>query len=204
MKGRTIDEELLDRTEEYILGFQRENGRSPSFREIMKRYPKSFPSLSKVQRYVSLLKQNERIESESCGKIGIDWKLKVGQTVTAPLLGTVTCGEPLLAVEEFEGNFQLPVEWFGYGEMFMLRARGTSMIGVGIHNGDIVVVRRQDTADYGQTVVALLGEEALIKTYYPERGRIILHPENPTMKDRIVAPEDCKILGIVSGCIHRI
>ena len=77
------------------------------------------------------------------------------------------------------------------------------MIGAGIRSGDLVVIRRQNEARYGQAVVALIGDEATIKTFRPEGGRIVLHPENPRMKDIIVQPEECKVLGVVAGCIHK-
>lgn len=77
------------------------------------------------------------------------------------------------------------------------------MIGAGIRNGDLVVICRQNEARSGQAVVALIGDEATIKTFHPERGRVVLHPENPRMRDIIVAAEECKILGVVAGCIHR-
>ena len=72
-----------------------------------------------------------------------------------------------------------------------------------IHDGDRVVIRRQDSAEYGQAVVALIGDDATIKTFRPEKGRIILHPENPRLKDIIVAPEECRVLGLVVGCVHK-
>ena len=82
----------------------------------------------------------------------------------------------------------------------MLRASGESMKGIGIDDGDLIVFRRQDTAEYGDKVLALIGNEATVKTYHPRRdGKIVLHPENEAYRDILV--EDCKIQGKVVGCI---
>lgn len=115
------------------------------------------------------MKREGRIEDDN-GKIGIEWQIqKNNDTIMIPQIGTVTCGEPILAVEEYESNNEIPASWFGRGELFILRAKGDSMIGIGIHDGDRVVIRRQDSAEYGQAVVALIGDDATIKTFRPER-----------------------------------
>lgn len=177
--GRIINDALLDTVEEFIRKHQREQGKSPTYREIMRAYPRDFPALSKVQRYIIKLKQEGRIEDDD-GKIGISWQVRKNQdTVMIPQIGTVTCGEPILAVEEYESNYEVPANWFGKGELFMLHAKGDSMIGVGIRNGDLVVIRKQNEARYGQAVVALIGDDATIKTFKPEKRRVVLHPENP-------------------------
>lgn len=156
-----------------------------------------------MQRYVIKLKQEGRIEDDD-GKIGISWQVRKNQdTVMIPQIGTVTCGEPILAVEEYESNYEVPANWFGKGELFMLHAKGDSMIGVGIRNGDLVVIRKQNEARYGQAVVALIGDDATIKTFKPEKRRVVLHPENPQMQDIIVAPDECRVIGVVVGCIHK-
>lgn len=201
--GRAVDERLLETVEAFIKKHQRTNGRSPTLRQIMHEFPREFPALSKVQRYVFILKREGRIEDDN-GKIGIEWQIqKNNDTIMIPQIGTVTCGEPILAVEEYESNNEIPASWFGRGELFILRAKGDSMIGIGIHDGDRVVIRRQDGAEYGQAVVALIGDDATIKTFRPEKERIILHPENPRLKDIIVAPEECRVLGLVVGCVHK-
>ena len=201
--GRVTDEGLLDAVERYIREHQRQNGKSPTLRQIMRAFPRGFPNLSKVQRYVVILKRDGRIEDDN-GKIGIEWRVEKNKdTVMIPQIGTVTCGEPILAVEEYEENNEVPASWFGRGELFMLKAKGSSTIGKGIQDGELLVIRKQNAAEYGQAVVALIGDEATIKTYRPECGRIVLHPENPQMQDIIVAPDECRVIGIVIGCVHR-
>lgn len=158
--GRVTDERLLDAVERYIREHQRQNGKSPTLRQIMRAFPRGFPNLSKVQRYVVILKRDGRIEDDN-GKIGIEWRVEKNKdTVMIPQIGTVTCGEPILAVEEYEENNEVPASWFGRGELFMLKAKGSSMIGKGIQDGDLLVIRKQNAAEYGQAVVALIGDEA--------------------------------------------
>lgn len=118
------------------------------------------------------------------------------QTVRVPVLGQIACGIPKFAEEYIEEYIKLPVSLFGEGNFFILRAYGDSMIEAGINDGDMVVIRRQDTASPGQIVVALIDDEATLKRYYPEqkKRRVRLHPENKTMEDIIVP--DCVIQGV--------
>ena len=126
--GRVTDERLLDAVERYIREHQRQNGKSPTLRQIMRAFPRGFPNLSKVQRYVVILKRDGRIEDDN-GKIGIEWRVEKNKdTVMIPQIGTVTCGEPILAVEEYEENNEVPASWFGRGELFMLKAKGSSIV----------------------------------------------------------------------------
>lgn len=113
-----------------------------------------------------------------------------------PLLGRVACGLPRYAEENIEEYVRMPEALIGSGEFFLLRAVGDSMVGAGINEGDLVLVKRQNTAEKGQIVVALVGEEATLKRFYPEAGKkhVRLHPENPAMKDIIVP--NCEIQGV--------
>ena len=124
----------------------------------------------------------------------------VGETISVPLVGHITAGQPIITDERIEGNYALPAELVGTGDLFMLRVQGSSMIGRGIYNGDFVVVRQQSTADNGEIVVALLGEEATVKTFYREPGRVRLQPENPDMDP--IFSTDVSILGKVVMAIR--
>ncbi|MGM9683204.1 MAG: transcriptional repressor LexA [Eubacteriales bacterium] len=121
-----------------------------------------------------------------------------------PILGSVVCGSPELSEEDFEEFVALPVALFGQGDFFVLRTHGDSMIEAGIDEGDMVVVKKQNYADYGDIVVALIGNETTLKTYYPEpeRKRIRLHPENSSMKDIIV--KECNIQGVAKHVIKKL
>ena len=121
--------------------------------------------------------------------------------VNVPVIGRITAGQPILAVENITDSFPIPLDFVGNAESFMLTVRGESMIEAGILDGDYILVKRQNTANNGQIVVALIGDEATVKTFYKEKDHIRLQPENSTM-DPIIVP-DCKILGIVGGVFRK-
>jgi repressor LexA len=126
-----------------------------------------------------------------------------GESVSVPLIGEIACGSPILAVENYEGVYRLPNEFVGSGEHFMLRAKGSSMTGVGIRSGDYLIIREQPEADYGQIVAACIDGEATVKTYRPQDDRIVFHAENPKYEDiEVKRGTDCRILGVVCGCFH--
>ena len=124
------------------------------------------------------------------------------EIVNVPIVGRVTAGEPILAVENIEDTFPLPIEFVNNDNVFILSVRGESMINAGILDGDYVVVRQQSVARNGEIVVALLEDEATVKTFYKEKDYIRLQPENPYM-DPIYAA-DVKVLGKVTGVFRRI
>lgn len=197
---KNINEKFAQELLDYIKTYQIENGRSPSYRNIMKRFKLS--SLSVVCRYVELLHQRGQIGKDKLGGIEISNNLCCDRTIIAPIVGTVTCGKPILAQENIEGVFQLPSAIFGSDELFLLRAEGDSMAGVGIQSGDILAVKKCETAENGQIVVALLDDEATVKTFYRKKEHVVLHPENPRYDDIIT--KDVKILGIVEHFIHKL
>ena len=124
------------------------------------------------------------------------------EMVDVPIVGKVTAGQPILAVQNIEDSFPLPIDFVGNSESFMLTVRGESMIEAGILDGDYILVRKQDIARNGEIVVALIGDEATVKTFYKEKDHIRLQPENHTM-DPIIVP-DCRVLGRVAGVFRKI
>ena len=110
--------------------------------------------------------------------------------------GEIACGGPILAEENIESYVTFSKELLGSGKFFILRAKGDSMINAGINDGDLVIVRQQETAEIGQIVVALIGNEATLKRYYLDnkRKKIRLHPENDKMEDMFF--DDIAIQGI--------
>ena len=186
---RTLNTATLERTENFIIDFQKAHGRSPSFREIMKAL--SMSSLSLVQKYVLALEKQGRIERTRLGNIDVMPKLKPGGVAITPIVGSVACGQPVDAVEQIEESVALPRAIIGGGELFILHTHGDSMIDVGIKNGDLVVIRKQNTAENGDIVVAMTNGETTLKRFYKRDGKVVLHPENKTMKDIIV--KDCEI-----------
>ncbi|MGL5674915.1 MAG: transcriptional repressor LexA [Cellulosilyticaceae bacterium] len=118
-----------------------------------------------------------------------------------PIIGTVTAGAPILATENIEGYYPMPQAMSHHGEAYMLRVQGESMINAGIFHRDYIIVRQQDSANNGDIVVALLGDEVTVKRFYKEKNRIRLQPENDTM-DPIYCLE-VKILGKVVGLFRE-
>lgn len=194
---RMLNQERLTTMAEYINTYQKEKGRSPSYREIM--HYMGMSSLNLVQRYVLGLEREGKITRTRLGNIELPEKLNTGEMAIAPLVGQIACGEPCLEIENIEETFALPRSVFGSGELFTLRAFGNSMIDAGINKGDLLVIRRQQEAEDGDIVVALTNGENTLKRFYKENGKIRLHPENKTMKDIIV--KNCEIQGVLVGCI---
>lgn len=119
------------------------------------------------------------------------------EMASIPIVGNVACGEPILAAQNIEGYFPLPTDMLPNAEVFVLIAKGDSMINIGIFDGDYVFVKKMNTAKNGDTVVALVDDSATIKTFYKHSDHIELRPENDSMSPIIV--KDCIILGHVFG-----
>ncbi len=171
---------------------QHSGGRSPSVTEIAQGLGLA---KSTVSKYLNIMKQEGSISFE--GHRGIVTKKMRSAAegfCSVPLLGTVACGMPILAEENIEEYVRLPVSLFGRGDYFILRAKGDSMINAGINEGDLVLARRQETADYNQIVVALVDDEATLKRFRPAAGKIHLHAENPAYEDIVL--DNCIIQGV--------
>ena len=194
---RTLNEETLQRMEEYIRERQLKDGLSPSYRRIM--HALGMSSLNLVQRYVLALENQGRIRRTRLGSIALPKRLDAGKNKITPLVGDIACGQPSFAEENIEASYALPEAIFGQGELFMLHTHGDSMIEAGIRGGDLIVVRRQSSADDGQIVVALMDGEATLKRLFHRNGKIVLHPENRQMQDIVV--ENCEIQGVLVSCI---
>ena len=127
-----------------------------------------------------------------------------GGSIMVPILGRVSCEIPRYAEENIEEYIPLPKSFVGPGDFFLLRANGDSMIDIGVDDSDLVLVKKQDTAQPGQVVVALVEDEATLKRFYPEPNyhRIRLHPENREMSDIFV--QNCEIQGVAVKVIKDI
>ena len=118
-----------------------------------------------------------------------------------PLVGKITAGEPILAVENIEENFPVPKEFMSDGEFFMLKVSGESMIEAGIFDKDFVLIKKQEDAKNGDIVAAMVDDSATIKTFYKEKDRIRLQPENSTMNP--IYSDNVSILGIIKGVFRK-
>ena len=196
---KVVNEKLLDEMLAYIKTYQIKNGQSPSYRNMAKQFQLS--SLSVVSRYVDILAERGDVQKSKSGKIFCFPSFDASSVTIAPVVGVVTCGQPILAQENIEGVYALPSEIFGRGEIFLLHAEGDSMMEVGIQSGDLLVVRKTNYAQNGQIVVALLDDSATVKTFYKRSDHVVLHPENKNYGDIIT--RHVSILGVVEHCIHK-
>ena len=191
---RSMDSDYFKRLEQFIDDYMDIYGRSPTTREIAAGTGRA---LSTVHKYLSQMRNDGVLDYSGHRNITTRRKrISATETVKVPILGAVSCRLPKFAEENIEEYVQLPVALFGHGPFFLLRAYGESMIEAGIENGDLVLIQKQDYAQEGQIVVALIGEESTMKRYYPEpeHNRICLHPENKTMDDIYV--DSCAIRGV--------
>lgn len=194
---RKLNENIINEMQEYILSFQKKAGRSPSYRQIQKQL--NISSLSTVQTYVLALERTGRIERTRLGNISVMPKLKSGGMTMTPLVGDIACGQPVDAVENIEESFALPKALFGNGDLFMLRTFGDSMIDIGIKENDLIVCRKQNYAEDGEIVIAMVDGATTLKRFYRRNGKVILHPENKEMADIVL--KDCEIQGVLVSCI---
>ena len=188
---RSKDQKTLKAVERFVCEFTDQRGYSPSLQEIADSVG---VSKTTAYRYVGRLRSDGVVGGSGYRSL-VPTRMK-GAAVTVPVLGRVACGLPRYAEENIEEYVRLPLSLCGQGEFFLLRAVGDSMVGAGIEDGDLVLVRRQNHAEKGQIVVALIGEEATLKRFYPEPGkkRIRLHAENPALTD-IYVPS-CEVQGV--------
>lgn len=189
---------------DYITDTIRTQGFPPSVRDIQQAL--SIKSTSTVHAYIQRLEEKGAIvKSDRKSR-----SLRVNDPTPAqkdvahiPLVGTVAAGLPILAEQNIEAYIDIPLtkRSLRSSDLFALRVKGESMIGVGIMDGDIIVVRKENVAENGEIVVALVGDEATVKTFYKEDGHFRLQPENPTM-DPIIVYDELFILGKVVS-VHR-
>lgn len=197
----TRQKQILD----YIKENLRAKGYPPSVREIGEAVGLS--SSSTVHAYLTKLESMGYIKRDPTKPRAIDvldeapWRQKT--LIPVPHVGLVTAGQPILAVENIEETYPLPAELIGSEDtVFMLSVKGDSMINAGILDGDYLLVRQQNSASNGDIVVALIdNEEATVKRFFKEKGRIRLQPENDAM-DPIYA-ENVSIAGKVIGLFRN-
>lgn len=190
---RTKDKELIDRIKVYIENQYEQSGRMPSIRDIAGALE---IGKSSVQRYLEYMVEQGILAKGNYGYESIE-QSRTERTVSVAKLGYIPCGPLSEEYECIDGYVRLPVSFVGNAKKcFLLTASGNSMIDAGINDGDLLLVRQQEEANYNDIVVALVENEVTLKRYRPDRGRgvIILHPENKRMKDIVV--DECKIQGV--------
>jgi repressor LexA len=186
---------------EFIRSHIEREGYPPSQQEIARAF--SFRSLGTVQNYLVRLEREGLLSRQWNARRGMRVVHPEGRGLELPLAGTVAAGRPIEAVETPD-TIEVPASMVGAGENFVLRVQGDSMVGDGILDGDFVVVRKQAAAENGQTVVALIENEATVKRLHRKGGRIELHPANPAMQPIVVEGEESfRIEGVVVGVIRH-
>ena len=194
------DEKVL----EYLKRYSTKYGYPPTVREICKALnitstATAYYSLNRLQLYGYIKKvDNHKRAIEILNEFS-DFPKK--EMVDVPLVGKITAGAPITAVENIEDVFSLPTDMFANGDLFLLTVSGDSMINAGILNGDKIVVRRQSIADNGEIVAVMIDGEATVKRFYLDSRYIRLQPENDKYEPIIV--EEAEVLGLVVGLIRR-
>lgn len=199
---------------DFIRSYQQEKGYPPSVREMAAAVGLSSPST--VHAHLSALEDHGLIkrdktkpralevfnEDGSATKLAEVKEAPDRGTVSLPLIGRVAAGLPILAEQNVEDTFTLPTEIATDSSSFVLEVHGNSMINAGIYNGDYIIVREQTSAMNGEIVVAMIDGEATVKTFYKERGRVRLQPENDSMEP--IYAVNPTILGKVVALMRRL
>lgn len=195
-KISTKQREILEYMKSEILN----KGYPPAVREICEAV--GLKSTSSVHSHLETLEKNGYIRRDPTKPRAIEivddnFNLTRREVVNVPIVGKVAAGQPILAVENIDNYFPIPMEYMPNAETFMLEVKGESMINVGIYDGDRILVQKQSIVRNGEIVVALVEDSATVKTFYKEDGYYRLQPENDHM-DPIIVPE-VEILGKVFG-----
>lgn len=191
--------EVYDYIKKHII----EKGFPPSVREIC--VGVGLSSTSTVHGHLQRLEKKGMIRRDLTKPRAIELvkeKILKDEMIDIPVIGKVTAGLPILAVENIEDTFSIPINFIKNNcQLFALKVSGESMIDAGINNGDLAILEQTSSAQNGEIIVALIGNEATLKRFYKENDHIRLQPENKTMNPIIV--NDCSILGKLVGIFRR-
>lgn len=187
----------------FLITYTENRGYPPSVREICEAV--SLKSTSTVHGHLKRLEKKGLIKRDPTKPRALEiMELSENkkEMLNIPIIGKVTAGLPILAVENVEDTFSIPLDYIKHDrELFMLKVTGDSMINVGIRDNDLAIIESAVTASNGEIVVALIENEATIKTFFKEKDHVKLKPENDTMEPIIVP--DCKILGKLVGLFRQ-
>ena len=192
----------LDQTVEtvydFIVKYIKKEGYPPSVREICAGV--DVRSTSTIHSHLRRLQESGRIDYTPGRRRAIIVNDLQKETISSlPLVGMVTAGVPILAQENIERMIPFSSELYTDGDHFVLKVRGDSMIDAHILDGDYVVVKKQNSATSGEIVVALIDDEATVKTLSMHDGKVVLLPKNPAYEPIAFSGDGCQILGIVKG-----
>ncbi len=200
---------------EFIRAEIMHKGYPPTYREIGEHF--GIRSTNGVKRTLDALRKKGYLERKPMISRGLELReafppsLSAGHAMNPdsfkeiPIIGRVAAGDPIIAEENFEGSINVDGIMFRGEGHFALRVKGDSMKNAGIYDGDIVIARHQATAEKGEIVVAILGDEATVKRYMPQNGEILLMPENEDYEPIVVSRDgvDFRIAGKVTGLVRK-
>lgn len=199
MQGKDKQTEIY----EFLKNYTENKGYPPSVREIC--LAVNLSSTSTVHGHLKRLEKRGLIKRDPTKPRALEileLQTNKREMINIPVLGKVTAGLPILATENVEDTFSIPLDFVKHdNELFMLKVSGKSMINIGLFDGDLAIIEKSDTASNGDIVVALIDNEATIKRFFKENGHYRLQPENDTMDPIIV--DECSILGKLVGLYRK-
>lgn len=187
---------------QFLKDYRREHGMPPSYEEIRQEF--GFASLNSARKHLLQLHRKGFIRSPWKNQkraLEIVDREEAPRAAKLPLLGSVVAGVPLDS-EEIPETIEVPESLLRRGEHFALRVSGDSMVDDGIHEGDLLVVQRRETAEPGQTVVALVDGEATVKRFYPQGNKVELRAANPSYAPIVADPSTVQVRGVVVGLVR--
>ncbi len=207
-----MDNKLTNRQQEiltFINSFIHRHGHPPTLKEIKEYF--GFASDNSVRTHIKLIQKKgfiNRVQNKARGLLPVETiKILNINSKSIPLIGQIAAGKPILALENLGNYISVDRELFKDENIFALRTRGDSMVGAGIHDGDIVIVHPQETAENSEIVVALIGDEATLKFYHKDGNTIILKAANPAYQDIVLnlsQASEIRVVGKVIGLIRKL
>lgn len=196
-----------ERVYQFIIEWKKNRGFPPTVREIAEGL--GFKSLNNIRQHLQLIEKKGFLKISGGKARGIGVTTQFGKVtsdngIEVPLVGRVAAGTPIVAEENIEGTVTLDRSLFRGDGLFTLKVRGESMQDIGVFDGDIAVVKQQQSAVNGEVVVAIVDGEATLKRFFKKNDKIVLHAENPNFSDIVVtSPQDVYIAGRLVGIIRK-
>ncbi len=195
LEGKDKQSQIYD----FLKNYTENKGYPPSVREICQAV--GLKSTSTVHGHLKRLEKKGLIKRDPTKPRALEI-IEISQSkremINIPILGNINAGEPILATENIEDTFSLPIDFIKHNkDLFILKVNGNSMINIGVNNNDFAIIEKTQTAINGDIVVALIDDTATIKRFFKEKDHIRLQPENDNMDPIIL--DDCKILGKLVG-----
>lgn len=196
-----LNSQNKEKVYEFLFNYIQKNTYPPSIREICKAL--NFNSTSTASYYLRALESDSRIIRNKFKNRAIEIVSKKNEheSITVPILGSIAAGIPISAIENKEGDVTISNKFFNGTDLFILHVKGDSMVNAGILNGDYIVVNKQNVANNGEIIVAMIDGDVTVKRFYKENNFFRLQPENNLMQPIYI--DHVEILGKVVGIIRN-